>query len=365
LLEEFSYNCQIIQGGRCSLGSLFIEFRDPLFGVIVFFVLVFVIAFFSYWWGRYKKREDYRYLDRFLRQFKSMPKESALSELINGEVVSDRSWLLMAHAHYQNGDYEKSISIYRALVERYEDPQQKRDVLFLLGQTYFKAGFLGRAESVLLQILRQFPRTPQALRCLVLVYEQLRQYDKALDVLDPLCELGQENTLDRLYLECIALMRNTSMDSVSKAKKLIAIHKEHHVLTYFIFEYLFTHHPDLAWKNLDLTRAERLCDIFWGLPKEKCDLDIISNNGYLRELFSARGLVKLAQSSSIFEFDVLIKLCQSGQAGATLQFEYLCSECKQVYPFVFHRCPHCSALDSVVIESILTKDFIEENHSFQ
>jgi len=347
------------------LNTLFIEFRDPLFGIIVFFVLIFVIAFFSYWWGRYKTREDHRYLDRFLRQFKSFPPEHELKELISSETVSEKSWLLMAHAYYQNGDYEKCIMIYRTLAERGGDQVRQREALFLLGRTYVKAGFLERAETVFLQILRQFPRTPQALRYLILVYEQLHEYDKALDALGPLAELGESLILDKLYLECLSLIRDPMISSDPKAKKLIALYREHHVLDYLIFEYLFRHHPREAWEHLDLTRAERISDILWQLPSDVCDLDIIARNGYLRELFSASGVVDLAQNSAIFEFDVLIKLRLHDQKTATLQFEYLCGECKQIYPFVFHRCPHCNALDSVVTEPLLTKAIIEENHSFQ
>jgi len=347
------------------LNTLFIEFRDPLFGIIVFFVLIFVIAFFSYWWGRYKTREDHRYLDHFLRKFKAFPTEHELKELMNGEPVSEKSWLLMAHAYYQNGDYEKCIMIYRTLLERDNDPARQREAMFLLGRTYYKAGFLERSETIFLEILRQFPRTPQALRYLIMVYEHLHQYDKALDVLGPLSELGESLTLDKIYLECLSLIRSPNIGTDEKVQKLLALYREHHVLDYLIFEYLFRHHTETAWAHLDLTRAERISDILWQLPSNVCDLDIITRNGYLRELFSASGVVNLAEGSTIFELDVLIKLRHHEKSVATLQFEYLCGECKQIYPFVFHRCPHCNALDSVVIEPLLTKGTIEEGYSFQ
>jgi len=347
------------------LNTLFIEFRDPLFGIIVFFVLIFVIAFFSYWWGRYKTREDHRYLDRFLRQFRAFPSENELDELMGADAISEKSWLLMAQAYYQSGDYEKCITIYHRLIERENDPAHKRDALFLLGRTYFKAGFLERSEKIFLQILKQSPRTPQALRYLILVYEQMHQYDKALDALGPLSELGKSETLDRLYFEALALIRSTTISSEKKAQTLIALYEQYFVLDYVIFEYLFRHHSTLAWKHLDLSRAERLSDILWHLPEAACDFDIISKSGYLRELFTARGLVDLAQNSPQFELDVLIKLQCQDEKSATLQFEYYCSECKQAYPFVFHRCPNCYALDSVITEPLLTKELGEENHSFE
>lgn len=347
------------------MNSFFIEFRDPLFGVIAFFVLIFVIAFISYWWGRFKTREDNRYLDRFIRQFHTLPTEEELKSLISSSGISEKSWLLLAHSYTQNGDYEKSIEIYQTLIERHDDPLRRRDTLFLLGQTYFKAGFLERSKEIFLQILKYHPRTPEALHYLLLIYEHLHEYQNALDVLEPLSELGEDAAKDKLYLECIALLNDHELTSEEKASRLIGIYKEHHMLTYLIFDYLFTNHPELAWQNFDQSQAERLSDILWHLEPHQCDLDIIASNGYLRELFSAKGLVDHAQNSAVFELDVLIKLRNSGKTGATLTYEYLCRNCKQILPFAFHRCHNCYAIDSVWSEPILTKDHFEENLSFQ
>ncbi len=346
------------------MGTFFIEFRDPLFGVIIFFILIFIIAFFSYWWGRFKTKEDHRDLDRFIKAFHHLPPERELKELMDSN-MSDKSWMLLAHAYTQNGDYEKAIEIYQAVAKKQSNPQRRHDTLFLLGKTYFKAGFLERSKGLFLEILRYSPRTTQALRYLLLVYEQLHQYDNALDVLDPLDELNSDTRLDRLYLECISLINDTAIQSSDKAAQLLRIYKEHHLLTYLIFEYLFRHESSLAWKHFDQSESKRISDILWSLPEEKCDLAIIAKNGYLRELFSARGVVSLAHQSSTFELDVLIKLGRLEECGATLSYEYLCRSCKHILPFPFHRCPNCYAIDSVMSQPLLTKDYFEENLSFQ
>jgi hypothetical protein len=96
-------------------------------------------------------------------------------------------------------------------------------------------------------------------------------------------------------------------------------------------------------------------------------LDIISKNSFLRELYSARGDVELSSRSTIFEFDILIKLQK--KANATLSFEYICNNCKNISPFAFSRCSICHAIDSAQVEWSLSrdysKDFGEENNSFQ
>lgn len=348
------------------MNTFFIEFRDPLFGIIIFFVLIFVITFFSYWWGRYKREEDHRHLDRFLRQFRALPSKSDLNTLITKGELSEKSWLLLAYSYSKNGDYEKSIEIYNEVL-KLGDKTNYRDTMFLLGQTYFKAGFLERAKQIFLEILKNNPRTPQALRYLLLVYEYMRDYDSALEVLGPLDELNKDIKLDSAYLKSLSIINDMSIAEDEKADKLVAIYKTSHQLTYMIFEYLFRINPKLAWENFDSSKSELLTDILWQVDKTKLDLDIITNNGYLRELYTARGDLQLATGSSVFEFDMLINLNQ--RTAATLSFEYICDNCKQLYPFAFNRCSNCHSIDTSRVELSLTKDyhrnFSEENNSFQ
>ena len=162
----------------------FIEFRDPLFSIIVFFTIIFIITFFSYWWGRYKKREDSRQLSKFLQQFHTLPTHDELKVLISDGKLSQKSWLLLANAYYKNGDYEKSIEIYNEIL-KLDNKNATRETMFLLGKTYFKAGFLERSKQVFLEILKKNPRTPEALHYLLLVYEYMKDYKSALEVLEP------------------------------------------------------------------------------------------------------------------------------------------------------------------------------------
>lgn len=348
------------------MNTFFIEFRDPLFSIIVFFAIIFMITFFSYWWSRYKRREDSKYLDKFLKQFRALPSKDELKVLISSGDLSEKSWLLLAHSYSKNGDYEKSIEIYNEILS-VGSGENKRETMFLLGKTYFKAGFLERSKQVFLSILKTNPRTPQALNYLLLVYEYMRDYKAALEVLEPLDELNKDIALDSVYLKTMALLNCTERTAEEKAHELLKTYKETHQLAYIVFEYLFRVDPKLAWANFDSSKSELLSDILWGVELKDLNLDIISQNGYLRELYTARGDVNLVQSSSVFEFDVLIKL--GGKANATLSFEYICDDCKVVYPFVFNRCSSCHAIDTARVEWSLSKDyhkdFSEENNSFQ
>jgi lipopolysaccharide biosynthesis regulator YciM len=344
--------------------GLFIEFRDPLFGIIVFFVLIFIVAMISYWWGRVKLKAEDKTLERFAKQFHKLPNEKELKSLISSGTLSEKSWLLLASTYEKDGDYEKAIEIYQALIEFKKDGSKRRDIMLLLGQSYLKAGFLERSKEIFLQILKTNPKTTQALEQLLLVYEYLQEYSNAIDVLEPLEELGMKAGKDKLYLKAVSLMKDDTIDSDVKVETLIREYKEHGELSYLISEYLFKMDKKLAWKNLDIKESKRISDILWQLNRDDLDLDIISSDKYLMELFTAKGYVDMAKESSVFELDVLIKLFHADEKIATLQFEYLCRECKHVFPFAFHRCPSCHAIDSVESEATLTKDYIEENYSF-
>ena len=347
------------------MDTFFIEFRDPLFSIIVFFVIIFMITFFSYWWSRYKSKENSRYLDRFLQQFQALPSKDELCLLISGGELSQKSWLLLASFYFKSGNYEKSIEIYNELLK--VGSINMKETMYLLGKTYYKAGFLERSKQIFLEILKKNPRTPQALHYLLLVYEKMRDYESALEVLEPLDELGEDVTKEKTYLNTLMLLSNAQLSVEEKIRELIEIYKASHDLSHLIFEYLFRMNPAVAWENFDSSKSELLSDIFWQLDVKDLNLDIISKNGYLRELYTARGDVKLASSSCVFEFDLLIKLDK--KANATLAFEYVCENCKILYPFVFHRCSSCHAIATSKVEWRLSrdyhKDFSEENNSFQ
>jgi len=344
----------------------FIEFRDPLFSIIIFFAIIFMVTFFSYWWGRYRRTQDSKHLDRFLRQFKTLPSEDELKVLISSGELSEKSWLLLANAYYKNGEYEKSIEIYNEILNVNSHTNTK-EIMFLLGKTYFKAGFLERSKQIFLEILKTNPRTPQALHYLLLVYEYMRDYKAALEVLEPLDELNEDINLEKAYLLTLQTLSDTKLSQEQKFDRLVALYEEYQVLAYMIFEYLFRVDPKRAWQHLDLSKNEILTEVLWHCSAKELNLDIIATNSYLRELYSARGDGTFAKGSALFEFDILIKL--SGKANATLGFEYICNNCKSVSPFAFSRCSVCHAIDSAQVELSLHKDytkgFYEENNSFQ
>ncbi len=347
------------------MNTFYIEFRDPLFGIILFFILLFVISFLSYWGGRYKASRAHKSLESFLGKFDETNDPTAIASQIHNNTLNNESWLLLAHSFEIQGNTEKSVEIYLAVLAKYREPMFQKEVLLLLGKTYFKAGFLERARVSFIQILESHPRTPTALHYLILVYEQLQQFDRALEVSESLLELQPQSHSIQTYLKCRLILIDPKLTIDERCEQLSSIYTQTLSLGYLIFDYLFTHRPTLAWKIFDHGLSHRLSDILWRLSDEQLDFAIISQNGYLRELFTARGALELAQNSSIFELDTLIALRKCGMSKATLQFEYACGECKQISFIPFHRCPHCHTIDTISPILTLSKEHFEENNSFQ
>jgi len=348
------------------MDMFYIGFRDPLFSVIIFFTIIFVITFFSYWWGRYRRKEDSNHLDRFLKQFRTLPTQNELRVLISGGELSQKSWLLLAASYSKNGDYEKSIEIYNEIL-KVVSKEKAYETMFLLGKTYFKAGFLERSKQIFLEILKYNPRTSASLHYLLLVYEYMRDYKAAIEVLEPLDELDENIVLDKAYLNALALLNDKNISQEDQFEQLLVIYKRTKKLTYMTFENLFRIDAQKAWENLDIDDSEILTEVLWRIDSKDLNLDIISKSKYLKELYTARGDIDLTSKSSIFELNVLINL--KGTANATLNFEYVCSSCKNSFPFVFTRCSSCHTIDSAMVEYTLSRDYLkefsEENNSFQ
>lgn len=335
------------------MDNFLLEYRDPLFGILIFFTLVFIVSFFSYWWAQYKKREQDTQIDNFFEKLK----HSYNGETLDIENDNKKALMLLASAFERSGDFEKAILIYLNLTKHEKSYQQKRELLKKLGFVYFKAGFLEKSREIFLESLRNYPRDKEALKFLMVIYERLQQYDKAKEILESYEEL-EENKEERYYFEILDILKNKN-----NKKELLKIYSNSSAHVRMIFEYLFKNEPKVAWKELKSKDYKKLVDIFWKLPKKDIDKEVIKKDRFLSEIYSAKRYLDLANSSEIFELDLLLNLKKD---IADLDFEYICTKCKNLFPFAFGRCPNCLVAKSPKVELILTKKREhEKSESFQ
>jgi len=341
------------------------EYRDPLYGIIIFTALIFIVTFLNYWWGIFKKREQSIHLGRFLQQYELSSDNRHLNKLLSTASIPAKSLQLLASAYYNSGEYEKSIDIYRTLLKRPETPHEKKLILLQLGKTYFKAGFMQRSKETLIELLRLYPRTPEALMHLMIIYERLKSYDKALEVLEPLQMQKEGLDKDALYLMMMKTVHDNTLSIEKKTVELLKLYMKYNRFHRLVINFLFNSNNHSAWEYLNEDILQNLTDILWNLHESQLNFDTIAKYSYLRELFSAKGYDTHASQSDTFELNVLIGLKNNNSCSADLQFEYLCDECKNVFPFSFHRCPNCLQVDTLRCELILSRAKYEEDYTIQ
>jgi lipopolysaccharide biosynthesis regulator YciM len=113
----------------------------------------------------------------------------------------------------RRGEVERAIRMHQNLVERPDlAPEQKLAALFELAQDYFKAGLLDRAEELFLR-LEQTSYAEQALRYLLEIYEQEKEWHKAIEIAGKLETVTGRSHQKEIANFCCELAINEMMHS--------------------------------------------------------------------------------------------------------------------------------------------------------
>jgi len=346
------------------LNSFFIEYRDPMFGIIILFAVIFVISFANYWWGVFKSKEEKDSIEKFVKKFEIVSDEKEYKKLLQDSNIPIESLALLADAYGKSGDYEKAINIYLVALKRVKGKDKKQYLLSNLGKTYFKAGFLSRSSEVFLESLRLHPRNEESLKYLTVVYERLKEYDKAAEVLDALLELGAVVKKQKLYLQVLQISGDSKLTNEKKEQKLEEISGKERFLERKYFEFMQQNRLKIPKDKLHSLHFKNLTDLLWFADNRWLDLSETSEQ-ILRQIAMAKGKIEYEKiEDGIFAFDVLGALKKSATVSADLSFHYMCSECKNVYPLYFYRCPNCLSIGSVKIQSSIVKASDEKNIPF-
>ena len=347
------------------MDNFFIAYRDPLFGVIILFAIVFVISFSNYWWGVFKNKEEKQSIDKFVKKFEIVTDENEYKKLLEDASIPLESLALLAHAYFKGGDYEKAINIYLVTLKRVKGKEEKQYLLSTLGKTYFKAGFLQRSSEVFLESLHLHPRNEESLKYLTVAYEQLQEYVKAEEVLDSLEELGAKVAVQRAYLKALSTIKDSNLKSSQKVEQLLELCVTAPFLKRKVFEYMLENGIKIEPEFFETLPFRSIMDLLWYVDVMVYDM-LTCKDPLVQQIAMARALTPYIEPKQEvpFALDVLGKLHSIGYTQASLSFEYLCFECKHIFPIHFYRCPHCQSIDTVTIQTTLTKADHEENISF-
>ena len=349
------------------MDNIILEYRDPLFGIILLVALIFLISFVTYSFSIYKERlarEDYRKLS--LRFELGKLKEEDYVHLYKTYNLPFDSILLLASSFLHKGDYNKAISVYLTLLEHVNDRVKKEELLELLGTTYFKGGFLQRSKEIFLRILKFSSRNKNALLYLLLINEKLKDFKKAKEITFSLEELDKDMTRDKIYLDSLIILNDSVLSYEKRTELLYEIFKENKIIERIFACFLIQFNKTFFWEHVREFDCSKFMDVMWYQNINDINLDKVIENDFLTELYNAKGYLNTLKHSKDFDFDILILINQhEHNINASLDFEFICSSCKHSHPMFDTRCPHCHNILTLNVKHHLTKALFDSNQSLQ
>ncbi len=313
----------------------FVEYRDPLVGLIILTILIFVVAVVNYVWKVFSNKDKEQKLEKFIKKFEM---DNVHKDLLRNS-LSFGNLSFLAEIFTKSGEFEKATQIYLIALEKCKDKKEQEFIFFALATVYFKAGFLERAKEVLLQALKLSPRNIQTLKLLKIVYLKLRTYKENLELLECLFELGENVQKEYDFIKALELCALNLNDEEKKERLLEFQIRDNAMLGRLIFE------------KYHLFLGQEFFSIYDLLYNENEGFNL-ENQEFL-EFFYALG--KTANYKNTYDFVFknsnfkMLKILKENSFNARLEFSYCCTECKSVMPLFFYHCPVCYEFNSCKI----------------
>lgn len=338
----------------------FVEYRDPMFGLLVLVALVLVVAVLHYAWRTLSSKSQKKGLEGFIKKFDIADEHK---DLLRASSLSLENLHFLAGIFTKSGEFEKAIQIYLIALEKIKDKGEQEAIFYDLAEVYFRAGFLQRSVEVLLNALNLRPRNEKALKLLKIVYLRLKRYDEVLQSLDALFELGCEVSKEREFINVIAL-KNGAQGGILASKNLSVTNKTSQNLALnapnsalksedsvnLNSKDLNSTQSPKSYENNELVKRfllengaeihaefELVIDLLYK-GKRAIFLD---DNAYF-ELFCA---MKLAPKRQNYAFTnpklKMLEILNDNDFKARLSFSYVCTHCKNQMPLFFYHCPIC------------------------
>jgi tetratricopeptide (TPR) repeat protein len=349
------------------LYELIFSSRDPIFGIITIFLIIFIASFATYTFNINKERNARRSYKKLLKKFQlNTLKEDDYTQLFTTYNLPFDSILLYASSFIHKGEYNKAIKVYLSLLDHVKEKVKKEELLELLGNTYYKGGFLQRSKDIYLQILQFSPHNITALKSLLYVYEKLKDYSKYQEVLGSLNELGEDTIRESIFMNTLKVIDNKDLTYDEKTYKLDKIVEMNKIVERLFVEFLLKYNKKYLFENINSFNISKIIDLMWHLDFDDIDFENIKNNQLLQELYTAKAYLNTVDSSDIFEFNVLIATnAYKNNINIDLNFDFICTSCKKLHPIYAYRCPHCSDILTFKVKPILSKGLYEKNSSLQ
>ena len=103
----------------------------------------------------------------------------------------------------RRGEVDRAIRFHQNIIAKPGlEPEQRTQALLELGEDYMKAGLLDRAERLFAELIETDAHTPAALHSLLDIYQQERDWEKALEQAQRLEQISGEHMGDVMAQFC-------------------------------------------------------------------------------------------------------------------------------------------------------------------
>lgn len=141
------------------------------------------------------------------------------------EVDSDtiETHLALGSLFRRRGEVDRAIRIHQNLIARPSlTKEQRSQSLFELGQDYLRAGLLDRAETLFSDLITSSPHTEVALNYLIDIYQQERDWEKAIETARRIEVKTGNNQYARVaHYYCELAEQSVQRGDKSRAQKLV------------------------------------------------------------------------------------------------------------------------------------------------
>jgi tetratricopeptide (TPR) repeat protein len=318
------------------------DFRDPLFSVIMFFVIVLLSVLVTIGLGKVREYYREKRLEEFLKDFEYIKIEN-----LKLDEASVDALYLLAKAYEKEGDFEKSLKIYLWISKNVKSIE----ILRHIAKLYYKAGFLEKAKKTAYQILSTKPRDVETLKLLILIDEKLENLNEIIKVLEIFEELEVSLSEEKAYaLFKLVLKEKCDIEFCEGVKNIDEVYRKYPFIRREYLKETFQTDPLKAYKEIPPEEVYEYLDLFWSrndIPKEEKFMNILA----------AKHLAECNEKGP-FEIEVLKQLKKD---FADLEFEYVCRNCKKIFPLYSTRCPNCHQLfkHKVLFNVVERKDLKE------
>ncbi|STQ86490.1 hypothetical protein LS73_009080 [Helicobacter muridarum] len=340
-------------------------YRNPVFGVMILFAIVLVIVIMDSVRGAYAKKKKKEYLEQLSKNFDSFSLQQNISDFMQHVKNPATTVMRIAEIYFQVGNYQQTIAMCQMLNENTSKSQEKIEVLQMLAKSYYKAGFLQRAKSVLIDILRIYPYNIDALNLLIKTCESLGEYKESLSALDCLEELQDRESLSdaamknkiiqtRDYIKAMQIISNTKLSLISQQEQLLDIYHKDSKLSILILRHFKLYNIALFWKQiLHYNDIYSCIDLLWHFDLEEIPFDLIPMDSDIRDIYRAKGYIKDYRNIKDITLESLQLLHLHSNTTGDLDFSYYCNSCGVNTPFYSYRCASCDEIDEIKLRFVI------------